>query len=164
MYNSIVPSEGDMDSIIYQIISYVCAFLIILNIAWTVLKYRKSRKQIKNARIIRIAPINRIVIFFSLMLIYQAVIVVCAIYQVYQAIIFESLLLFWLLEIGLKFWAVVSDDAAILKGVYFSIDQLKECSAIGDIGKKSIKVLIRAEKLFETVTFDKEKLFFTPHG
>ena len=153
-----------MDSIIYQIVSYVFAFMTIMDYVLMVLKYKKSRKQIDNAMTIRIAPINRIVFFFSVMVLYQTGIVICAFIHIHTALIFESLWLFWLMEIGLGFWAVVSDDAAILKGAYFSIDQLKECSAIGDVGKKSIKVLIRAENLFETVTFDKEKLFFTPHG
>jgi hypothetical protein len=153
-----------MDSIIYQIVSYVFAFITIMDYVGMVLKYRKSRKQIDNARTIRIAPINRILFFFSGMVLYQTGIVICAFINMHTTLIFESLWLFWLMEIGLGFWAVVSDDAAILKGVYFSIEQLNECCSVRKVRKKSIKVSLWDKRMVETYNIDKEKLFFTPHG
>ena len=153
-----------MDSIIYQIVSYVFAFITIMYYVGKVLKYRKSRKQIDNARTIRIAPINRIVFFFSVMVLYQTGIVICAFIHIHTTLIFESLWLFWLMEIGLGFWAVVSDDAAILKGVYFSIEQLNECCSVRKVRKKSIKVSLWDKRMVETYNIDKERLFFTPHG
>jgi hypothetical protein len=153
-----------MDSIIYQIVSYVFAFITIMDYVGMVLKYRKSRKQIDNARTIRIAPINRILFFFSGMVLYQTGIVICAFINMHTTLIFESLWLFWLMEIGLGFWAVVSDDAAILKGVYFSIEQLNECCSVRKVRKKSIKVSLWDKRMVETYNIDKERLFFTPHG
>ena len=153
-----------MDSIIYQIVSYVFAFITIMDYVGMVLKYKKSRKQIDNARTIRIAPINRIVFFFSAMVLYQTGIVICAFINIHTTLIFESLWLFWLMEIGLGFWAVVSDDAAILKGVYFPIEQLNECCSVRKVRKKSIKVSLWDKRMVETYNIDKERLFFTPHG
>ena len=153
-----------MDSIIYQTVSYVFAFITIMDYVGMVLKYKKSRKQINNARTIRIAPINRIVFFFSVMVLYQTGIVICAFINIHTTLIFESLWLFWLMEIGLGFWAVVSDDAAILKGVYFSIERLNECCSVRKVREKSIKVSLWDKRMVETYNIDKERLFFTPHG
>ncbi|MBO4498014.1 MAG: hypothetical protein J5739_07410, partial [Lachnospiraceae bacterium] len=81
-------------------------------------------------------------------------------FDLYRALILETLLVFFLLEFGAKSFVLVSDDGVMIKWKYISKQQLSESSIIRRERKNSYYIQIRNEHMYENLLIDKKKMFF----
>lgn len=143
-----------------KIVCLICIVLSVANIVFFGVKYFVNRKKIQNGKYIVVYPKITVVLFFVGIVLYQGAIVVSLFFDLYRALILETLLVFFLLEFGAKSFVLVSDDGVMIKWKYISKQQLSESSIIRRERKNSYYIQIRNEHLYENLLIDKKKMFF----
>lgn len=152
--------EGSNEAkMLMKVVCIVFAVLSVAHIILVCVKYSANRTKIKDGKYILIAPKTEAVLVWIGVILYQGIVVFVMFFDIYRALIFEMLLIFFILEFVGKLYALVSDNGVMIKWMYVSKMRLSASLEFRAERKNCYSVWIKNEHMYEHLLIDKKKLF-----